>query len=32
MGAFFSPRAEATAGDFIGARIELYPGDIDRLW
>lgn len=29
---FFSPRARAAAAGFAGARIELYPGAIDRLW
>jgi aminoglycoside 2'-N-acetyltransferase I len=32
MGAFFSAHARAHAGEFLGARIELYPGEIDRLW
>jgi GNAT superfamily N-acetyltransferase len=32
MVAFFSPKAQAAAGSFVGARIELYPGEIDRLW
>ncbi len=32
MAAFFSARARAHAGEFLGARIELYPGEIDRLW
>lgn len=32
MAAFFSPRANASAEAFIGSRIELYPGEIDRLW
>jgi predicted N-acetyltransferase YhbS len=29
---FFSGRARAAAADFVGARIELFPGRIDRLW
>jgi GNAT superfamily N-acetyltransferase len=29
---FFSPRARSAAAGFAGARIELYPGAIDRLW
>jgi GNAT superfamily N-acetyltransferase len=32
MGAFFSPRARSNAMGFVGSRIELYPGEIDRLW
>jgi aminoglycoside 2'-N-acetyltransferase I len=32
MGSFFSVRARASAELFIGCRIELYPGAIDRLW
>lgn len=32
MASFFSRRVRAAAEGFIGARIELYPGDIDRLW
>ena len=32
MGAFFSPRARQAASSFLGARIELYPGEIDKLW
>jgi hypothetical protein len=33
MAAFFSPKAlAASAGAFIGSRIELYPGEIDKLW
>ncbi len=28
----YTPRAQAHAADFEGARIELYPGTIDRLW
>lgn len=29
---FFSPRAQELAGTFAGSRVELYPGDIDKLW
>jgi aminoglycoside 2'-N-acetyltransferase I len=32
LGAFFSDRARRHASTFTGARIELYPGEIDRLW
>jgi hypothetical protein len=32
MGCFFSARARASAEMFIGCRVELYPGEIDRLW
>jgi aminoglycoside 2'-N-acetyltransferase I len=32
MAAFFSPQAQQHASEFHGARIELYPGEIDRLW
>ncbi len=32
MASFFTERAVAAAPGFVGARIELYPGDIDRLW
>lgn len=32
MASFFSPRAMAAASSFVGARIELYPGLIDKLW
>lgn len=32
MAAFFSARARDAAGSFIGRRIELYPGEIDKLW
>jgi aminoglycoside 2'-N-acetyltransferase I len=32
MGAFVSERAQVRRDAFIGARIELYPGVIDRLW
>jgi aminoglycoside 2'-N-acetyltransferase I len=32
MGDFFPARAKEAAGDFAGARIDLYPGTIDKLW
>jgi GNAT superfamily N-acetyltransferase len=32
LGAFFTPRAIAAAPGFRGARVELYPGTVDRLW
>lgn len=32
LGSFFSERAQARRDAFVGARIELYPGPIDRLW
>jgi aminoglycoside 2'-N-acetyltransferase I len=32
VGAFLSERARAHEGSFIGRRIELFPGTIDRLW
>ncbi len=32
MAAFFSRRAHDAADGFIGARVELYPGEIDKLW
>lgn len=32
LGAFFSERARTARDDFVGARIELYPGLVDRLW
>jgi GNAT superfamily N-acetyltransferase len=32
LAAFFTPRARAHAGEFVGCRVELYPGTIDRLW
>ncbi len=32
MAAFFSPKGRSHAASFLGARIELYPGEIDRLW
>lgn len=32
VGAFFSAAARRSRREFAGARIELYPGAIDRLW
>jgi aminoglycoside 2'-N-acetyltransferase I len=32
VASFFSARALLAAPQFIGARIELYPGPIDKLW
>jgi GNAT superfamily N-acetyltransferase len=32
LGGFFSARARARRDAFVGAAIQLYPGDIDRLW
>ena len=32
MASFFSPNAKAAHDRFVGARIELYPGLIDKLW
>ena len=32
MASFFSATANAARERFVGARVELYPGDIDRLW
>jgi aminoglycoside 2'-N-acetyltransferase I len=32
MACFFSARACDAAASFAGARIELYPGEIDKLW
>ena len=32
MAAFFSELAIGNAGQFEHSRIELYPGDIDKLW
>lgn len=32
LGAFFSPAARAGRASFEHARIELHPGEIDRLW
>ena len=32
LGDFFSANARRNADTFLGTRIELYPGTIDRLW
>lgn len=32
LAAFFSATAGAHRNEFVGCRIELYPGDIDKLW
>jgi aminoglycoside 2'-N-acetyltransferase I len=32
MADFFTPKARAAESAFVGARIGLYPGEIDRLW
>ena len=32
MARFFSPMARDRAHAFVGSRIELYPGAIDKLW
>jgi len=32
MGCFFSARARRSASIFLGCRVELYPGVIDKLW
>jgi aminoglycoside 2'-N-acetyltransferase I len=32
MASFFSARARAAADHFVSARVELYSGEIDRLW
>jgi hypothetical protein len=32
MGAVFSDEARREHGLFLGARIGLYPGEIDKLW
>jgi len=32
MGCFFSAKARQNQQSFLGARIELYPGAIDKLW
>ena len=29
---FFTEHAQRHAASFVGARVELYPGEIDRLW
>ena len=32
LGAFFADKAVRHAADFVGQRIPLYPGEIDKLW
>jgi aminoglycoside 2'-N-acetyltransferase I len=32
LACFFSSRAREHAESFVGSRIELYPGEIDKLW
>jgi len=32
LGAFFTPHARSQVADFEQARIELHPGEVDRLW
>jgi aminoglycoside 2'-N-acetyltransferase I len=32
VGAFFTEHARRYAASFRGARVEIYPGEIDRLW
>jgi hypothetical protein len=32
MGDFFSAEARRQHGLFLGTRIGLYPGEIDKLW
>jgi aminoglycoside 2'-N-acetyltransferase I len=32
MARFFSPQARTLADTFVGCRIELHPGEIDKLW
>ncbi len=32
VAAFFSPKAQEHAETFNHSRVELYPGDIDKLW
>lgn len=32
MAAFFSDRARAHRREFVGADVDLFPGEIDRLW
>jgi hypothetical protein len=32
MASFFSPAARAARASFEHAAIELFPGEIDRLW
>jgi hypothetical protein len=31
-GGFFTERARSNRADFIGARIEIYSGALDKLW
>ena len=32
IGRFFSERAQRNQASFLGSRIALYPGEIDKLW
>lgn len=32
IGRFFSQAAKREQDSFVGSRIALYPGDIDKLW
>ncbi len=32
MGSFFTRRAKRHRREFVGSRIDLYPGEIDKLW
>lgn len=32
MACFFSRKARAAKADFVQGRVELYPGEIDKLW
>jgi aminoglycoside 2'-N-acetyltransferase I len=32
MASFFSTHGKASAESFIGRRVELYPGQVDKLW
>lgn len=32
VGSLFTMKASANAADFLGSRIELFPGEIDCLW
>ena len=32
VAAFFSSRSRAHLAEFLGTDVELYPGDIDKLW
>jgi GNAT superfamily N-acetyltransferase len=32
LASFFSAKARRFADTFVGCRIELYPGEIDKLW